>query len=147
MRPKQILLMGVLGVLFLAPLVFLLKNEEIPLPVRENAPEERSVEEAIDEEQASEITVTAASAPQRTHVFVADTSGTLESVMQERRTDGLLTYTSRLYPTLGSFIESIGGLKNEGGSYWMLYINGTLSSTGVSQTKVERGDHIEWRYE
>lgn len=147
MRPKQVLLIGVLGALFLTPLAFLLKNEEIPLPVRESIPEERYVEEAVNEAEGSDITVTAASDPQRTHVFTVDSSGTLESVMQERRTNGLLTYTSRLYPTLGSFVESIDGLKNEGGSYWMLYINGTLSSTGVSQTEVERGDRIEWRYE
>lgn len=147
MRLKQILLMGVLGVLFVTPLLFLLKNEEVPLPLQENILEERSFEEAVNQEKASEATVATTPIPQRSHVFVTDTGGTLESVMQERRTNGLLIYTSKLYPTLGSFVESIGGLKNEGGSYWMLYINGTFSSTGVSQTKVEQGDHIEWRYE
>lgn len=133
-----------LGILFATPLFFLFKNEEVPLPIRENIPEERTLEEGAGNEEAP---VAAPPAPERSHIFVAETSGTLESIMQERRTNGLLTYTSKLYPSLGSFVESIDGRNNGGGSYWMLYINGTLSSTGVSQTQVERGDHIEWRYE
>ncbi|MEK9160435.1 MAG: DUF4430 domain-containing protein [Patescibacteria group bacterium] len=82
-----------------------------------------------------------------TYAFVADATGTVELLMLQKRDEGLLTYVSRTYPTLGSFVESIQGHKNEGGSYWMLYINDSFSSVGMSQATVIPGDRIEWRYE
>lgn len=148
MQPKRILLVGLVVVLSATPLFFLLsdpKASETPSPSMEYLPEEPVSEGLASVEKTAQAEATAA--PARSHIFIADASGTLESVMQARRTEGSLTYTSRLYPTLGSFVESIGGLENAGGSYWMLYINGELSSSGMSQAQVERGDQIEWRYE
>lgn len=86
-------------------------------------------------------------APIHAYEFTATESGTVESFMQTRQDTGLLAYESSRYPMLGSFLESIGDLENEGGQYWMLYINGSLSSRGMSSTKVVPGDRIEWRYE
>lgn len=96
--------------------------------------------EAVTEEIAS-------ATPARTHVLIADTTGSVESLMQGKLSSGSLMYTSRAYPTLGSFLESIDGLKNQNGFYWMLYINGSSASVGMSHAQVVPGDRIEWRYE
>ena len=85
--------------------------------------------------------------PDRSYVFVAEATGTVETLMQEKRADGSLAFTSKEYPTLGSFLESVNGVRNENGEYWMLHINGTRSSVGMSSAPVVPGDRIEWRYE
>lgn len=56
-------------------------------------------------------------------------------------------FTSRDYPGLGAFVDSIQGIKNENGMYWILSINGSKSSLGASSIVLHQGDQIEWRYE
>ena len=56
-------------------------------------------------------------------------------------------FSSRQFPVIGVFVESINGKKNANGKYWILYVNGTQSPKGVSQSFVFDGDKIEWRYE
>ena len=111
---------------------------------------EHASEEVVNETVQHQETIaeeTEPAIPTRTHVIVADTAGSVESLMQEKYSSGSLTYTSRAYPTLGSFLESIDGLKNQNGFYWMLYVNGSSSSVGMSHANVIPGDRIEWRYE
>ncbi|MBI4065911.1 DUF4430 domain-containing protein [Candidatus Kaiserbacteria bacterium] len=57
------------------------------------------------------------------------------------------TYTSREYPGLGVFVDSINGIKNSGGMYWILYTNGVTASLGASATVLKADDVIEWKYE
>ncbi len=57
------------------------------------------------------------------------------------------TFTGREYPSLGFFVDSINGKKNNGGLYWFLYVNGKSSETGASATTLHDGDIVEWRYE
>ncbi len=57
------------------------------------------------------------------------------------------TFSGRDYSSLGFFVESINGKKNSDGAYWFLYVNGTSSDTGASQTMLHAGDTVEWRYE
>jgi|SRR3989338_6196392 len=57
------------------------------------------------------------------------------------------SFSGKDYPSLGFFVESINGQKAESGYNWILYVNGKLSGTGASQTTLETGDAIEWRYE
>ena len=150
MQSKRVLLVGLVIALCITPFFFLLSDTRAPetsTPAIENASRTGTPEGLANEEKPAEAKLAVASTSPHSHTFIAETAGTLESVMQERREDGSLIYTSKLYPTLGSFVESIGGLKNAGGSYWMLYINGSLSSSGMSQAMVKRGDRIEWRYE
>jgi len=48
----------------------------------------------------------------------------------------------------GVMIEGIGDKKNgDDGRYWMFYINGELSSVGVSEAKVQPGDRVEFKFE
>lgn len=48
---------------------------------------------------------------------------------------------------MGFFIDSIGGIRNQGGRYWRLYINGNYSKVGASSYEVNTGDRIYWKYE
>jgi len=57
------------------------------------------------------------------------------------------SFSGKDYPSLGFFVESINRQKAESGYNWILYVNGKLSGTGASQTTLEAGDAIEWRYE
>lgn len=56
-------------------------------------------------------------------------------------------FKAKEYPGIGYFIEEINGIKNEGGKYWTLYVNGKYSTVGASDYKLLDGDKIEWRYE
>ncbi len=57
------------------------------------------------------------------------------------------TFTGKDYPSLGFFVDSINGNRAENGYSWILYLNGKLSGTGASQTTLNAGDAVEWRYE
>jgi len=72
-----------------------------------------------------------------------------EKVIDAMRTAasaGHLTFTTREYPGMGQFIDSINGKKNENGTYWILYINDTSSTLGASTASIGPGDTVEWRY-
>jgi hypothetical protein len=56
-------------------------------------------------------------------------------------------FTSRDYPGMGIFIESINGIANTKEASWFLYINGKSADSGASQTTVHPGDTIEWKLE
>ena len=60
--------------------------------------------------------------------------------------DGTITQNVAI-PGMGAFVESINGQRNTNGFYWILYVNGTSSPTGASQTLVHANDSLEWRYE
>jgi len=72
---------------------------------------------------------------------------TVMDAMNSLSSTGAITYTSQEYTGLGAFIDSINGQKSGGNNYWMLYVNGTTTATGVSATTITAGDVVEWRYE
>lgn len=72
---------------------------------------------------------------------------TVLGAMEELRARGGFTYTSRDYPGLGTFIDSINGKMGGGGLYWILYVNGKSSDLGASAVIVKANDVIEWKYE
>ena len=57
------------------------------------------------------------------------------------------SYTGKDYPGLGVFVDSINGRKNAGGMYWILYLDGTTTSSGASATVLNDSDIVEWKYE
>ena len=67
--------------------------------------------------------------------------------MRALASTGDFSYTGKDYPGLGVFVESINGKKNVGGMYWILYLNGTTTSSGASATVLNDGDTVEWKYE
>jgi len=56
-------------------------------------------------------------------------------------------FSGQEYEGIGMFINSINGKENADGNYWFMYVNGTSSQTGASQTIIKDGDVIEWRYQ
>ncbi len=67
--------------------------------------------------------------------------------MQGLASSGTLSFSGREFPSLGFFVESIDGVSNAGGKYWILYHNGAQSQIGASNATISPGDVIEWRYE
>ena len=55
------------------------------------------------------------------------------------------SFTGKEDPALGFFVESINGQTAPDGYYWIFYVNGAQSNTGISQTIIRSGDTIEWR--
>lgn len=144
MRLKHILLLVACATAGIALLLSLASDRGVDIPLSERVPPQLTGKESMPQELIEQ-----AASPETaySYTFVADSTGTVESLMQEKQADGSFSYTSRSYPTLGSFLESVGSVKNGNGTYWMLYINGALSSQGMSQAEVMPGDRIEWRYE
>lgn len=60
--------------------------------------------------------------------------------------EGLL-FVVREYPGMGAFVESIGGVKNADGYYWILWVNGAKAAAGASSVIVHEGDQFRWVYE
>jgi hypothetical protein len=67
--------------------------------------------------------------------------------MRALQSSGVLTFTGRDYPGLGFFVDSLGGVANGGGMYWVFYVNGKSATSGISSVVLSPGDVIEWKYE
>ncbi len=67
--------------------------------------------------------------------------------MQSLAAAGTLQFTGRDYPGLGFFVDSIDGIANEGGMYWVFYVNAKSATTGIASVGLSPGDTIEWKYE
>ncbi len=70
-------------------------------------------------------------------------------IMRQAEKQGLQLVTKDFGGSLGIFIESINGVKNNAtpNYYWQFYINGQRSSLGISSATVSPHDRIEWKYE
>jgi len=73
--------------------------------------------------------------------------GTVLDAMRALSAEHILTFTTREYAGLGTFVESINGQKGSNSMNWMLYVNGVSASSGASATVVQENDVIEWKYE
>ncbi|MEK7133819.1 MAG: DUF4430 domain-containing protein [Patescibacteria group bacterium] len=82
-----------------------------------------------------------------TYAIYAPEHSSVLNAMKTLASTNALSFSGKEFPSLGMFIDSINGRKNAGGYYWILYVNGTSSDTGASQTTLEEGDFVEWRYE
>ena len=72
---------------------------------------------------------------------------TVLDAMRAYQASGNFNFSGTESMGLGFFVESINGKANADGFYWFLYINGTSSNTGASQTKLTGGETVEWKYE
>ena len=82
---------------------------------------------------------------ERYQITAREGTSALEAMRAAR--DSGLAFDGKEFPGLGFFVESINGRRNADGYYWILYVNGTSSQTGASQTLLKNGDRIEWKYE
>lgn len=71
----------------------------------------------------------------------------LASTSRAVTTNTPFSFEATYYSGLGYFISAINGVKNAGGTYWTLYINGKYSTVGASSYRLLANDQIEWQYE
>lgn len=81
----------------------------------------------------------------RRYSFQVTDGITVADAMRNLSSTGL-RYTAREYAGLGIFIESIDGKSGTKDEGWFLYVNDVSAPRGASQTIVEIGDIIEWRF-
>jgi hypothetical protein len=96
------------------------------------------------------VATTTASATQLivgTSTYRIQGQGTLIDAMRELSSTTSFRYTARDYPGLGSFVESINGVRPSAGYYWIVYRAGKKASVGASSIVLHPGDVVEWRYE
>jgi len=83
----------------------------------------------------------------KVYPLVLGNGTTALDAMRSLQESGDLTFDGQDTQSLGFFVESINGKKNADGMYWFLYVNGKSSDTGVSSTRLNPGDAVEWKYE
>ena len=71
---------------------------------------------------------------------------TVIEAMQSLSSRSEFIFTGRDYPGLGFFVDSVNGIKNADGLYWVFYINGVSATVGASTAKLHAGDVVEWKY-
>lgn len=81
------------------------------------------------------------------HVASIPKNANVLDLMNMLRAEKTIGFSGKEYSSLGFFVEEISGKKNANGYYWILYMNGKPSNTGVSQTALKANDSVEWRYE
>ena len=167
--PQIFLILGVVGAFALlgflslrmpgtavAPVPTATSTELIEVTPELQAPEETSV--AIGSSSGSANTVSVSKTATlaltvslrvdgATHSVLIREGDTIEQAMQTLKENGGITYSTREYSGLGSFVESINGKAANDNFYWILYVNGKKSPTGISSTRLLPGDSIEWKYE
>lgn len=74
-------------------------------------------------------------------------NSTVFKAMEIAASSSIISFKSKNYPGLGDFIDEINGIKSSGNKYWILYVNGKLSSVGASQYTLSPNDTIEWKFE
>lgn len=73
---------------------------------------------------------------------VYDTMNNVQSLKENN-----FSFHSKEYPSLGSFITEINGIKGTPGKYWIYYVNNIEASVGVSKYILKDGDSILWKQE
>ncbi|MEN9413184.1 MAG: hypothetical protein RLZZ342_271 [Candidatus Parcubacteria bacterium] len=79
--------------------------------------------------------------------FTVATNTTLATAMHSLASTTAFRFTAREYSGMGMFVDSIHGVRNANGLYWILRINGKKSDVGASSLVLRSGDTVEWRYE
>lgn len=49
--------------------------------------------------------------------------------------------------SVGSFVESIDGVKNRRDRFWLYYVNGKMPDLASDRYQTKTGDTIEWKFE
>ncbi len=84
---------------------------------------------------------------EKTYSVTVRPGETVIDAMRVLESAGTFSFTGRDYPGMGVFIDSINGVKNANGKYWILYVNGIPATAGASAVAVSAGDIVEWKYE
>lgn len=102
------------------------------------------------EKLAAHADTPAAVAPalrQTSYAIPVSAEGTVLEAMRAHAAATDFSFSGSEFPGLGLFVEEIGGLANEDGYYWTLFIDNALSEQGASSARVTPRNHVEWRYQ
>ena len=110
------------------------------------AQDESVVSTTAVQEASRQETATFAAAEKSYSVAVTQGETVLDAMLALQSV-GDFTFTGRDYSGLGFFVDSIQGVANAGGKYWVFYVNGISATIGASSQIIRAGDLIEWKYE
>ena len=84
-----------------------------------------------------------------THKITLAENSTVADLMNKAKSENLITFETKEYPSLGLFVLSINGVKSNDtpGYNWTYYINGERAPVGISNYIVKENDVISWTYE
>ena len=112
------------------------------------------IEEAGQAKQLNDLNAATSTIPLQTTSYKLEataTSSTVYDLMMRASADSRVPFlfTTKEYPGIGHFVESINGLKNDtqAGTYWIYYLNDKNAQLGISQQIVNPKDIITWKYE
>lgn len=78
-------------------------------------------------------------------------TSTVYNLMQLASADSRVPFLfeTKNYGSMGLFVESINGLKNNNktGKYWIYYVNNESAQIGISNYIIKPNDIITWKYE
>lgn len=121
-----------------------------PAPAQEPVAQELRTTPASSSapESATLATMTVHGTGTAIYTLTGEDGSTLLDAMRELAArDPSFAFVSREFSGMGAFVESISGLANGDGHYWIVSVNGTKSALGVSSILLHPGDNVEWRYE
>ena len=119
------------------------QNAEKILPVEHTAGQNKA-----GNDFSNKIKVFISIGDKKNDFFIPGGSTVYEAmVLLSASTTADFNFKAKEYSGIGYFIEEINGVKNAGGKYWTLYVNGKYAMVGVSDYKLSAGDKVEWRYE
>jgi hypothetical protein len=141
MTTKQILLLaGGLIALNMAVGIFLVLA---PTHVREPLAANDAANTSL---QGSDIRSSSARAPIPIRIPIHASGTVLDAMEAYAASSSDFTYGGESYPGMGFFVNKVNGVESTADHFWILYVNGTSSPTGISDTHVVPSDIVEWRY-
>lgn len=110
---------------------------------------EQKTEENAEEVEAQKISVSVGvvspTGSRSDYAVKIEEGGTVEDAMQKATNKGL-SYGTRQFGGMGTYVESVNGTEEGGGLYWVFYINGTRAISGISTYKLNEGDEVLWKF-
>jgi hypothetical protein len=72
---------------------------------------------------------------------------TVYDFMSKLQNEGKINFEEKNYIGMGELITSINGIKNNGDTNWIYYVNSIEAQVGVSNYKIKIGDVVSFKYE
>ena len=84
-----------------------------------------------------------------THSVQVTLNTTLYVAMEKLAEEGKITWKTKEFGGLGSFVDSLNGVTSDrmAGKYWIFYVNGEPAKVGISNYILRNNDLIKWNYE
>lgn len=82
------------------------------------------------------------------HRLIPSEDSTVFSLLEKLAQRENFELSSKVYPEMGVFVESIDGVKNgRDDKYWQYWVNDELGEVAADKKKVQKDDKIEWKFE